>query len=494
MRIQLESADPSHSTATDLLIVSLCEDGTPLAGPAARVDQALGGAVSRARTAGLISGKLGDTYLLPTGGALPQPVVLAVGLGPLAELDLFRLRRAAQAAGAAALAVKPGTVSVVLPVVVGSPWPAAAGAEATLVATAYGLYRYTAYQGEPSPEVRHLYLLAEGEGGQLTEAVRRAEATATGVALARDLVNTPPADKRPLALAQRIAALGSEFGFEVEVWDRAALEEMGAGGILAVGRASSAPPAAVVMRLGGESGQALGLLGKGITFDSGGLQIKSGEGMRTMKSDMAGAAAVVGAMAGLARLPRRTPVVAVAMCAENMISGDAFRPGDILRMLSGKTVEMANADAEGRLVLADGVEILRRQGVRGVVDLATLTGAQVVALSDIRAAAVSNDQGLMAEVALAADGAGERIWEMPHDDDYRHLLDSRLADIRNVSASGASGGGLITGGLFVGAFAQDLPWVHLDIAGPSFKETEKATGTPGGTGFGTETLIRLVAG
>ena len=140
------------------------------------------------------------------------------------------------------------------------------------------------------------------------------------------------------------------------------------------------------------------------------------------------------------------------------------------------------------------MEILRRQGVRGVVDLATLTGAQVVALSDIRAAAVSNDQGLMAEVALAADGAGERIWEMPHDDDYRRLLDSRLADIRNVSASGASGGGVLTGGLFVGAFAEGLPWVHLDIAGPSFKESEKATGTPGGTGFGTETLIRLVAG
>lgn len=491
--MSLELTEVARSQASDLLIVGLSEGATVLSGITARVDAALGGAIGQAVAAGLASGKLGETYLLPTGGALPQPVVLLVGLGPEAELDLFRQRRAAQAAGAAALAIKPRTVATTVHGGGVGGLTSAELAEASLIGTAYGLYRYTSYQADPSPEVKELRLVAEAGGDLLAKAVSRAEAIAEGVSVARDLVNTPPADKRPQALAQRIAALGSQFGFEVEVWDRSVLEEIGAGGILAVGSGSSVPPAVVVMRLAGESGKALGLLGKGITFDSGGLQIKSAEGMRTMKSDMAGAAAVVGAMVGLSRLSRRAPVVAVAMCAENMISGDAFRPGDILRMLSGKTVEMANADAEGRLVLADGVEILRRQGVRGVIDLATLTGAQVVALSDIRAGAVSNDVDLMAEVCQAATEAGERIWEMPHDDDYRRLLDSRIADLRNVTSGGA-GGGMITGGLFIGAFAEGLPWVHLDIAGPSFKETEKATGSPGGTGFGTESLIRLVAG
>ncbi len=491
MRIATEISNLTNATPTDLLIVGLAEGTGVQEGAIGSVDRALNGAIRRAVTDGLITGKLGETYLLSTAGALPQPVVLVVGLGSPAKCDAHHVRQAAQAAGAAALALKPRTVSTVAHGVGTNELAAAAAVEATLVATAYGLYRYTAYHSEPAVRVEALHLVSDDAGAQVTAALRRARATWDGVEVARDLVNTPPADKRPMALVARIQELGQQFGFAVEVWDEKRLREIGAGGILAVGRASSAPPAVVLMRLTGSEGEPLGLLGKGITFDAGGLQIKTAEGMRTMKSDMAGAAAVIGAMVALAQLERKTPVVAVAMCAENMISGDAFRPGDILRMLSGKTVEMANADAEGRLVLADGVEILRREKVRGVVDLATLTGAQVVALGDVRAGAISNDAALMEDVRQASELAGERIWEMPHDEDYRHLLDSRLADIRNVGSHGP-GAGMITGGLFVGAFSEGLPWVHLDIAGPSFKETEKATGTPGGTGFGVQTLIRLL--
>lgn len=304
--------------------------------------------------------------------------------------------------------------------------------------------------------------------------------------LARDLVNLPSNLKPPYKLAEWMQ-LGSPDSVTWQTIDEAALREIGAGGILGVGQGSHRPPCMLVGRYEGRPGTPwLGLVGKGITFDSGGISLKPGEGMGRMKGDMGGAAAVVGALRTIAELGWSVNVLAVTPLAENLPGGGAYRPGDVLTMMDGTSVEVISTDAEGRLVLGDGVTWALRQGVSAVVDIATLTGANVVALGGIRSGLLCTDESLRRIVVDATNSIAEPAWELPHDEDYFELIKTPMGDIKN---SGGRPAGTITAGLFVGHFAKDTPWAHLDIAGMAF---DAGTGVgAGATGFGVATLVEI---
>lgn len=346
-----------------------------------------------------------------------------------------------------------------------------------------GAYRFGRYRQSERPDPT-IHVRAEEP---LESAIPAFAAVADAQDHARDWVNTAPNDKPPEAMAAMFQdGAPKAIGYELIAGD--ALREMGAGGIVAVGSASTANgrgPAVLIGRYEGAGPEApwLALVGKGITFDSGGLSIKPADGMFRMKGDMAGGAAAMAALRAIAQLGVQANVFAVAAIAENIIGGAGFRPGDVLRMLDGTHVEIISTDAEGRLVLADGVTIARQRGAAAVVDIATLTGANVVALGAFRAGLIANDRELAALVKDAAERASEPAWELPTDAPYRELLHSPVADLKN---SGGRPGGVITGGLFVGHFAKGVPWVHLDIAGMAF---DGSTGR--GNGFGVALLVSV---
>jgi leucyl aminopeptidase len=322
-------------------------------------------------------------------------------------------------------------------------------------------------------------------------AAERAQTVCEAVNLVRDLVNTPPADLPPAELAKEAVRVAEGLPIEVTVLEEKALRKGGYGGISGVGQGSVNPPRLVklVYRPRGATAT-LALVGKGITFDSGGLSLKPGAGMEWMKSDMGGAAAVIAATVAIARLGLPVAVTAWAACAENMPSGTAIRPSDVLTTYGGKTIEVLNTDAEGRLVLADALSAAGEEKPDVMIDVATLTGAQLVALGARTSAIMANDEGLRAAVHRASESAGEAMWPMPLPDELRASMDSEVADIANM---GDKYGGMLVAGLFLRDFVPDgIPWAHLDIAGPSFNQSGPYGYTPkGGTGIAVRTLVRV---
>lgn len=320
-----------------------------------------------------------------------------------------------------------------------------------------------------------------------------ANAVAEGVTLARDLVNTPALDCTPKSLAKTAQELGRSHGISTRVLEHPQLQRMGAGALLAVARGSSEPPCLITLKIKGRSSssKSIALVGKGVTFDSGGLSIKSASGMETMKYDMSGAAAVLGAMASLAQVNPRVEVRGYIPASENMISGSAIHPGDVVRAMNGKSIEILNTDCEGRLLLADALHLAEREKPNAIVDLATLTGACRVALGLEYAAIFSDQDGLCQQLIRASEEAGERLWRLPLAPEYRALIQSPIADIKNT---GGSYGGAITAALFLKEFVEKTPWAHIDIAGPAYSESEKGHIKKGGVGFGVGTLVRYVLG
>jgi leucyl aminopeptidase len=356
-----------------------------------------------------------------------------------------------------------------------------------------GTYKDTRYKSEVKDEKRltavHLYAGA-GQEDAAAAGLMQGEAVAAGVAFARDLVNQPAADLWPDRLATIAATMATAEGLACDIYGDEALAGLGAGALLGVGRGSDRPPRLIHLRHrpeGVDGSAPIAFVGKGITFDTGGYSIKTAQGMETMKGDMAGAAAVLGAMLTVARLRPAVAIDAVIASAENMISGRAMRPGDVLTSMSGKTIEVNNTDAEGRLVLADAVTFAIRQGARELIDLATLTGACVVALGTICTGVMGNQQEAVDRVLAAASAAGERMWQLPLFDEYREGLRSEIADMRN---SGGRYAGAQIGAIFIKEFAGATPWVHLDIAGPSWQDKETPLGPKGATGVGVRTLVR----
>jgi leucyl aminopeptidase len=325
-----------------------------------------------------------------------------------------------------------------------------------------------------------------------TAGMKRGELFADGAIFARDLTNMPGNELVPEGLAEYAEEIGHRYNFDVEIMDEYTIAEHGMGGLIGVGQGSANPPRMIVLHYEGapDSKDVWAIIGKGITFDTGGISLKRAEGMEEMIGDMGGAAAILGAMRIIGELKPKANVLAVIAAAENMPSDRALKPGDVIVTMSGKTVEVVNTDAEGRLVLADAVTTAVRRGATRLIDVATLTGAVETALGNVATGAVGNDEQLIQEVIRAGRQAGERIWPLPSYPEYKKQLDSDAADMKN---SGGRLGGAITGGLFIGAFAEERPWVHLDIAGTSWLNSARNWESKGATGVMVRTLAELLS-
>jgi leucyl aminopeptidase len=335
------------------------------------------------------------------------------------------------------------------------------------------------------------FTIAASGNPDLERAVERATIVGEAQSLARDLANEPANRLTPMMLVDRARQIAAEAGLECEVLERERMQELGMGALLGVAQGSAEPPALIVLRYQpqqGDSSAHLGLVGKAVTFDTGGISIKPADGMEKMKYDMSGGAATIAAMRAIAQLKPSIRVTGFIPTVENMPGSRAQRPGDIVTTLSGKTVEVINTDAEGRLILADAMAYARQQGCTHMIDAATLTGAIVVALGHVHVGLFGNDDALLAKIQNAANASGERMWRMPLDDDYKEYLKSPFADLSNV---GGRWGGAITAAYFLKEFAGDTPWAHLDIAGTAWLDDAKPYMAKGPTGVGVRTFVNL---
>jgi len=471
---------------TDLLCLVAEEGVRDYAWPSAVVGQLM--------AAQKFAGKLGEKascVYLPEGAERPLRVV-AAGLGKTAELTPETVRRALGAGLKEAERLKVDVLTIM-------PWncpgldagDAARGVTEAFLLASYRFNRYLADKKECSVRTLQVGYTPDQEVAVIA-GIKLGQTLGEATNLARDLVNEPGNVLTPESLAQEAQKAGEKYGFAVEVWEEDRIAELGMEAFLAVGKASTNRPRLIVMRHLGDPAhpdQILGLVGKGITFDSGGLSLKQAKGMEAMKYDMAGAAAVIGAMSALAREQVGVNVVAVVAACENLISGTGYRPGDILGTMAGKTVLVESTDAEGRLTLADAVHyIITRENASVVVDVATLTGAVIVALGNLTTGVLTNDQGLYARLEQAAQKSGEKVWQLPAFPEYKEQNKTAYADLRNVGGREA---GTITAGLFIAEFVQDKPWLHLDIAGTAFAEKEGEYLSQGATGVGVRLLYHL---
>jgi len=483
------STSPAASLPADCVVIGVAKspEGLVLAPGAAAVAEAFDGTLTGLLGVLGVTGAEGEAVKLPAPAGIRAGLVLAVGLGDAVEVyDAETLRRAAGVA--ARTLAGAGTVALALPA------GTAEAVEAVAAGGLLGAYTFTAYRttGHVAAPVRELAILVDRDGRTDAEAaVRRGGVLGQELNRARDLVNTPANDLHPESFAAAVVTAGREYGLPVEVLDEEALGAGGYGGILGVGQGSARPPRLVrIAHTHPEARASLAFVGKGITYDSGGISLKPVGANEIMKRDMAGAAAVFAGVLAAARLGLRVNVTGWLALAENMPSGSALRPGDVLRMYGGRTVEVLNTDAEGRLVLADALVRAGEERPDSIVDVATLTAAMRFGLGNHLFGVMSNDDAFRGRVLAAAARAGEPAWPMPLPAELRGSLDSRVADLANYGER--MGGGLVAG-LFLREFVPaGTPWAHLDIAGPAFREGEPSGYTPsGGTGCAVRTLVRL---
>ncbi len=491
----------------DAVIVNLFEGVTTPGGGTGAVDQALGGAISRLITQGEVKGELGKTATILCGnagggsgsGGLAAHKVIVVGLGPAGSFNLERVRKAAGSAWRAATASgKVKTVATILHGAgIGGLDPAQC-ARAVAEGSALAAYTFQAFKSKPSLSTAGELVIVERDRGKLAsiqEGVARGLLMADATNFARDMVNTPANHMTPTHMAAAATTMAREVGLECTVLEKADMERLGMGVLLGVAQGSVQPPKLIVLRYkgsgsgdGGNHGL-LALVGKGLTFDSGGISLKNRDGMEAMKDDMAGGAAVIAAMKAIAQLKPAADVAGIVPCTENLPSGSALKPGDVVQAMNGKTVEIISTDAEGRLILADAVAYAVSLGASTIVDVATLTGACGVALgSGLYSGLISTCDSLVEAIHAAGVAAGEHYWRLPSDDEYKEQLKSPVADLKNT---GGRLGGTITGGLFIGEFAGKTCWAHLDIANTCFAEKEAFHQPKGATGVAARTLAEL---
>jgi leucyl aminopeptidase len=446
--------------------------------------------------------KVGQVAWWPVPSTAPPELVL-VGMGDPGGLTGDRGLEAVRRGAAAFVraASHAATIALLLPDAsrrdAAGPGPdPGAAAQAATEGAALAAYRYDAYRtAEPSSELSRLVLVGTEAGAELAHGVRRGSRVADATAFARDLVNEPPSSLTPERFATRVMdRLAGLAGVSVEVWDEDRIADERLGGLLGVARGSTQPPRLVRAEYRPPGAPAdvphVALVGKGITFDSGGLSLKTATGMETMKTDMGGAAAVLAALDAAAHLEAPVRLTVIAPLTENMPGGSATKPGDVLTTRSGKTIEVLNTDAEGRLVLADGLTLAAEAEPDAVIDLATLTGAQVVALGKEVAALFGTDEALVEDVRRAGSRAGEPSWPLPLPEDYRSHIDSEVADMRNIGRPGQAGS--IAAAMLLREFVGDIPWAHVDMAGPARSDDATRYLSKGGTGFGVRTLVALV--
>ena len=482
--IEAAAAAAPATIEADALVVFLTEGGTG-SGAAATVDAATGGLLARLATAGELAGRRYECLPLLAPPGLRAGQVLVVGLGRGEEVDAGVVYRAA-ATAARHLAGRPRSRVAFLP----EPAWNTAWLEQAVAGGAVGMVGQDLYRSEPK-RTRFGTTLWVGADAA---AVARGVTLGDGVNLARRLVNSSPDHIYPESFAEEAAAIAGRTGLEIEIWDEERLRRERCEALLAVARGSARPPRLVLLRYRGRPRSGgdrpdLALVGKGVTFDSGGLSLKPSESMMGMKMDMAGGASVLGAIATIAALRLPLDVVAGIGLVENMTGPAAYKLGDVITARSGTTIEIHNTDAEGRVVLADVLDVVRGLEPRRMIDLATLTGACMVALGHDVAGVFTNDQACCDALATAARSVGEPVWQLPMDADFGEQIKSDVADIKNVGDG--RWGGAITAAKFLERFVGDVPWTHVDIAGPAFAEKPKPWTDGGGTGFMVRSLVEL---
>src|SRR4051794_13927039 len=477
---------------TDVLIVPVFEGEAPVT-VWSWLDDASGGEVGRSTSSGEIRGRLYEIFVTPvTSRAAKARRIAIVGAGKAAEFDLERLRKVA---AAGALMARGRKLTRVAFVVRGGLAPVDAVQAATegLILAAFSVDQYKTGERFGPPATELLVVAPDGarDMAALQRAIERGVILGESSNLARGFANEPSNVLTPRVFAERATAIARDAGVGVEVLDEKAIERLGMGLLLGVARGSSEPPRVIVLRHdppGAPSGPVLGLVGKGVTFDTGGISIKPADGMERMKDDMAGGAAVACAMRAISLLQAPIRVIGIIPATENMPGGRAMKPGDILTSAEGKTVEVINTDAEGRLILGDALWYARTLGATHLVDVATLTGACVVALGRTTSGLFGRPDAWVDHVKRATDRAGDRSWPMPIYDDYKDLLKSEIADFTNT---GGRAGGAISAALFIKEFTGELPWVHIDIAGTAWAEEPKPYQPKGATGVAVRTLAEL---
>ena len=473
----------------DALAIGLFEDAVELTGDLAQLDEKLMGTLKELIEEADFKGKAGTSAITRVGGNSPLRKIAIVGLGSSDHLKLDTLRQAAGICAKLAKKEKCQTLGISFPV-----WKNAPDATASAIVEGVELALHLDHRFKSEPEdksgaIDQIDLL----GFVASEsAIVRARQITAGVILARELVAAPANSVTPITMAETAQSLAAECGLELTILEREDCEKLGMGAFLGVAQASDLPPKFIhlIYKPAGKPRRKIAIVGKGLTFDSGGLNIKpTGSGIEMMKIDMGGAAATLGAAKAIGHIKPDVEVHFISAVTENMISGRAMRPGDILTASNGKTIEVNNTDAEGRLTLADALVFADKLGVDAIVDLATLTGACVVALGDDIAGLWSPQDSVAAEIVAASEMAGEKFWRMPMEDKYFEGLKALHADMKNT---GPRPGGAITAALFLKQFVKDTAWAHLDIAGPVWTEKENGYNGPGATGFGVRTLVHWV--
>ena len=478
--------------AADAIVVNLFEGAKQPTGATSAVDKALNGAISSLIGRGEIRGKFGEVSIVHTFGKLPAGIVAIAGLGKRQDFSVDKVRGMTGESCRALRKLNCQKIATILHGTGIDGIELEASAEAIIEGALLGLYSFTKYKKSEYEDIKEMLVVTtEGDKVPILEvAIGKGKLVAEAVNLARDMGNEPANYMTPGQMAEIAKEIASKHNLELRVFDREDMEAMGMGALLGVAKGSNQPPKLITLAYRGDerSKKALGFLGKGITFDSGGISIKPSEGMDEMKDDMAGAAAVMTAVAAIAQLKPKINITAVVPATENLPSGTALKPGDVLKAMNGKTIEVISTDAEGRLILADALSYAVKQGLSPLIDLATLTGACRVALGTLYSGLFGNDQELVDKVLKAAERTGERMWQMPMPEEYKEHNKSEIANVKNT---GNRYGGAITAALFLAEFVANIPWVHVDIAGTAFLTNESGYIVKGATGVGVRTLVKL---
>lgn len=482
----------------DVLIVNLFEGVKQPGGAAGAVDKALGGEITKLIKRGEFTGKRGTCADLPGSKSIGAERVVVVGLGKKEKFDADGIRLAASVSLNKAKSIKAKHIGTILHGAGAGGASPEEAAQAVAEGAILGIYKFDKYRSkkdngdDKETDIAELtvIVLDAKDAVAANKGIKLGTVLADAANRARDLVNEPPNVLTPAELARRAKAMCKSGALKVRVFSKAEIEKMKMEAFLGVAKGSHNPPVLIEIEYKGNpsSKKTLALVGKGITFDSGGLSLKPSSAMDDMKTDMSGAAAVICAMTAIAELKPKINVTALVPATENMPGGAAQKIGDIVRAMNGKTVEILNTDAEGRLILCDAVCYAVKKKMSPIVDVATLTGACMVALGSVRTGLMGNDDKLIADITAAGDKSGEKMWQLPTDDEYKELLKSEIADIQNVGGRYA---GATTGALFIGFFADDTPWAHLDIAGTAYIDKKDRYFRKGATGMGVRTLTQL---
>jgi len=493
MQITLD-ARPFAKLDTQALVTYAFEQDDPKQSVLAELDAAVGGALGKLASSGELTGKSLEIALLHFPAGIAAERVLVVGAGKRDKFTTVELRRLA---GAALRYLKSRSVKR-LAFLVRENDRNAASAQAVTEGLLIADFESDKYKTEKKndKEIESVLLagFASAPAAEIEASIARGRTMALSQNFTRDLVNEPSNHLTPSMLADRAAAMAREAGLAVDILDGKRITDLKMGAILSVAQGSAEPPRVIVVTYTPPETRpgapVIGLVGKAITFDTGGISIKPAEGMEKMKYDMAGGATMLGVMRAIAALKPPVKVIAVVPATENMPGGRAQKPGDVQIAMSGKSIEVLNTDAEGRLVLADGIAYAKQLGCTHLVDAATLTGAIVVALANVNVGVFGNDQAFTDRLLASARATGEKMWPMPVDDDYREMIKSSIADIQNIS--NFKGGGASTAAAFLREFAQDMPWVHLDIAGTAWLDDAKPWAAKGASGVAVRTLVDLI--